>query len=268
MKTNSSRKTALIVVIIFIAFALGFYWLGKDNNTLSTQTDAEAQTTSLEAPLSAVQVEALAKLEKQMPVIGTIKKLSPEAYSSFEQIVRDYEPSNELLTRHIFDQIVGSVMQLVIERIPYASDKSVINFTSKVNDYLNVLLETDPSGKTCFYSLFPYLRDSAAIIPPAKSHAVLFKQLEATNDLLLSTESGIKQPMVLREEQAAILDGIQKKLVAKYGDQTLLLENLDKAKQQPAVTCRITMSFYDQILAIPDNQKKAAFLRALFSAAN
>lgn len=268
METNNSRKTALIVVVIFIAFALGFYWLGKDNNTLSTQAEAEVQSSSLEAPLSVAQIEALSDIEKDMPVIKTIKKISPDVYQAIENIVRDYDPSNELLSRHMFDQIVGSVMKLVTERIPYASDESIINFTSKVNDYLNVLLEADPSGKTCFYSLFPYLRDSAAIMPPQKSHSVLLKQLEATNELLISSEAGVKQPTLSNEEKNTILTNIQAKLTAKYGKKTSLLGDLEKAKQQPAVTCRITMSFYDHILAMPDSQKKAAFLRSLFAGTN
>lgn len=268
MKTNSSRKTALIVVVIFIAFALGFYWLGKDDNTLSIQPDAGVQSSSLTAPLSAEQIDVLSSLEEQMPVIATIKKISPEAYQSIERLVRDYDPSNEQLKRQIFDHIIGNVMRLVLERIPYASDASVIDFTSKVKDYLNVLLETDPSGQTCFYSLFPYLRDSAEIIPPQKSHAVLLKQLTATNELLISGESGVKQPMLSSAEQTAILADLQAKLAKQYGDETALLGNLDKAKLQPALTCRISISFYDHILAIPDNKQKAAFLRTLFSAAD
>ncbi|MDE5307137.1 hypothetical protein PY546_11805 [Providencia stuartii] len=61
------------------------------------------------------------------------------------------------------------------------------------------------------------------------------------------------------EEKNTILTNIQAKLTAKYGKKTSLLGDLEKAKQQPAVTCRITMSFYDHILAMPDSQKKAAF---------
>lgn len=101
METNNSRKTALIVVVIFIAFALGFYWLGKDNNTLSTQAEAEVQSSSLEAPLSVAQIEALSDIEKDMPVIKTIKKINPDVYQAIENIVRDYDPSNELLSRHM-----------------------------------------------------------------------------------------------------------------------------------------------------------------------
>nr|ELR5042208.1 topoisomerase IV [Providencia stuartii]ELR5083308.1 topoisomerase IV [Providencia stuartii] len=268
METKNSRKTALVVVVIFIAFAIGFYWLGKDDNTLSTQTNAEVQEDVLTAPLSVSQVEALSKLEEQMPVIETIKKMSPVAYQSLEQIVREYDPSNELLTRQMFDQVVASVMKLVIERMPYATDDSVINFTHKVNDYLKVLLEADPTGQTCFYSLFPYLRDSAAVIPPQKSHAMLLKQLAATNDLLISSESNIKQPTLTTEEQMAILTSLQEKLAAQYGKETQLLANLEQAKQKPALTCRISISFYDHILAMPDNKQKAAFLRTLFSSAN
>lgn len=268
LKTNSSRKTAVIVVIIFIAFAFGFYWLGKDDNTLSTQTDAGIPSTSLAMPLGVDQTETMAELEKQMPVIATIKKISPQTYVNIEQSARDYDPLNEQLTRQVFDQVVGSVMSLVIERIPYASDESVINFTRKINDYLNVLLEVEPTGQTCFYSLFPSLRESAAIIPPQKSQAVQLKQLEATNALLISSEENVKQPMLSRAEQMAILTSLQQKLVEQYGNKALILGNLAQAKLQPAVTCRITISFYDEILSMPDNKQKAAFLRTLFSAAN
>lgn len=193
MNTNSSRKTALIVSIIFIAFAVGFYWLSKDNNVLSTDNN------------TAIHSEALAQAEKELPIIATVKKISPETYQSFEHLITQYYPENEDIRRQLFDQIVGSVMKLVVERMEYVSDDAVINFTAKVNDYLKVLLEEDPTGKTCFYSLFPHLRETAEIIPPKKSQAVLLKQIQATNELLISSEAGKTQALMPPTEYAEIL---------------------------------------------------------------
>ncbi|HGN1706257.1 TPA: topoisomerase IV [Providencia rettgeri] len=256
MKTNSSRKTAIIVSIIFIAFALGFYWLSKDNNVLSTENN------------SAVHSEALVQVEKELPIIATVKKISPETYQNFEHLITQYDPNNEDLRRQLFDQVVGNVMKLVLERMEYASDDSVINFTSKVNDYLKVLLEEDPTGKTCFYSLFPHLRETAEIIPPKKSQAVLLKQIQATNELLISSESGTKQALMSPTEYTEMLTKLVGGLSAKYGENATILGDLNAGKKSPALACRVSISFYDAILSIPDNGQKAALLRSLFSSVN
>ncbi|MGG4663861.1 topoisomerase IV [Providencia vermicola] len=256
MNTNSSRKTALIVSIIFIAFAVGFYWLSKDNNVLSTDNN------------TAIHSEALAQAEKELPIIATVKKISPETYQSFEHLITQYDPENEDIRRQLFDQVVGSVMKLVLERMEYASDDAVINFTSKVNDYLKVLLEEDPTGKTCFYSLFPHLRETAEIIPPKKSQAVLLKQIQATNELLISSEAGKTQALMSPTEYTQTLGQLAAGLSAKYGADAAILGNLEAGKKSPALACQISISFYDEILAIPDNGKKAALLRSLFSSVN
>lgn len=256
LNTNNSRKTALIVSIIFIAFAFGFYWLSKDNNVLSTENN------------STIHSEALAQVEKELPIIATVKKISPETYQSFEHLITQYDPTNEDLRRQLFDQVVGNVMKLVLERMEYASDDSVINFTSRVNDYLKILLEEDPTGKTCFYSLFPHLRETAEIIPPQKSQAVLLKQIQATNELLISSEAGVKQALMSPTEYSEELTQLASGLSAKYGEDTAILGNLEAGKKSPALACRISISFYDEILSIPDNPKKAALLRSLFSSVN
>lgn len=256
MNTNSSRKTALIVSIIFIAFAVGFYWLSKDNNVLSTENN------------TAIHSEALAQAEKELPIIATVKKISPETYQSFEHLITQYDPENEDIRRQLFDQVVGGVMKLVVERMEYASDDAVINFTSKVNDYLKVLLEEDPTGKTCFYSLFPHLRETAEIIPPKKSQAVLLKQIQATNELLISSEAGKTQALMSPTEYTEILAQLASGLSAKYGADAAILGNLSAGKKSPALACQVSISFYDEILAIPDNGKKAALLRSLFSSVN
>ncbi|WP_369310386.1 topoisomerase IV [Providencia rettgeri] len=256
MNTNSSRKTALIVSIIFIAFAVGFYWLSKDNNVLSTDNN------------TAIHSEALAQAEKELPIIATVKKISPETYQSFEHLITQYYPENEDIRRQLFDQIVGSVMKLVVERMEYVSDDAVINFTAKVNDYLKVLLEEDPTGKTCFYSLFPHLRETAEIIPPKKSQAVLLKQIQATNELLISSEAGKTQALMPPTEYAEILGQLASGLSTKYGADAAILGNLKAGQKSPALACQVSISFYDEILAIPDNGKKAALLRSLFSSVN
>ena len=87
MNTNSSRKTALIVSIIFIAFAVGFYCLSKDNNVLSTDNN------------TAIHSEALVQAEKELPIIATVKKISPETYQSFEHLITQYDPENEDIRR-------------------------------------------------------------------------------------------------------------------------------------------------------------------------
>ena len=256
LNTNSSRKTALVVIVIFIAFAFGFYWISKDNNVLSTENN------------TAIHSKALAQVEKELPIIATVKKLSPETYRGFEHLITQYEPENEDLRRQLFDQVVGSVMKLVLERMPYASDESVINFTTKVNDYLKVLLEEDPSGKTCFYSLFPHMRDTAEIIPPQKSQVVLLKQIQATNELLISSEAGVKQILMPKAEYNSALSILRAGLTEKYGNKVSILSDLKAGQKSPDLACKISINFYDEILAMPDNDKKAALLRSLFSAAD
>lgn len=256
MNINSSRKTALIVIIIFIAFAFGFYWISKDNNVLSTENNI------------AIHSKALVQVEKELPIIATVKKISPETYQGFEHLITQYDPDNEDLRRQLFDQVVGSVMKLVLERMPYASDESVINFTSKVNDYLKVLLEEDPSGKTCFYSLFPHMRETAEIIPPQKSQAVLLKQIQATNELLISSEAGVKQILMPKAEYSNTLATLRTGLTEKYGNKVSILGNLKAGQKSPDMACNISISFYDEILAMPDNDKKASLLRTLFSSVN
>lgn len=256
MKTNSSRKTAIIVSIIFIAFALGFYWLSKDNNVLSTENN------------SAVHSEALVQVEKELPIIATVKKISPETYQNFEHLITQYDPNNEDLRRQLFDQVVGNVMKLVLERIEYASDDSVINFTSKANDYLKVLLEEDPTGKTCFYSIFPQLRETAEFILPKKNQAVLLKQIQVTNELLISSESGIKQTLMSPTEYTEMLTKLAGELSIKYGEDAAILSDLNAWKKTPALACRVSINFYDEILSLPDNAQKAALLRSLFSSTN
>ncbi|EKT55983.1 hypothetical protein [Providencia sneebia] len=264
----SSRKTAIVVVLIFIAFALVFSWLGKDNNSLSVQTESDATPIVSIDPLTPAQAKILANLEKKLPILITIKQISPETFQSIELAIHTYDPSNEKLTRQMYDQITGSSMKLVLERMPYASDDAVINFTLKMNEYLSNLLESDPSGKSCFYSLFPDLRDSTDMTLPEKNSENLVERLDATNELLISSESGIQQSILPIEEQTAILKDIQQKVIKEYGNSVLLLGDLDKAKLQPALTCQTMIYFYGQALEIPDNQQKAAFLRTLFSSSN
>ncbi len=132
LNTNSSRKIAVVVSIIFIIFALGFYWLSKDNNVLSTESNSE------------IHSEAIAQVEKELPILVTIKKLSPVTYQSFEPLMSQYDPANEDLRRQLLDQVVSQSMNLVVERMPYASDETVINFVAKVNDNIKSLLEQDP----------------------------------------------------------------------------------------------------------------------------
>ena len=256
MNINSSRKTALIVSIIFIAFAFGFYWLSKDNDTLSINNDAY------------IHSEALAQVEKELPIIATIKKVSPETYKSFEHLIVQYDANNDDLRRQLFDQVVGSAMKLVLERMPYASNEAVINFTTRVNNYLKVLLDEEPSGQTCFYSLFPHMKNTADIIPPQKSQSELLKQIQATNELLISSEGDTQQVLLSKMEYDETLKKLGLELSAKYGADVSLLGNLAAAKKTPALACRISISFYDDILAMPDDNQKAAFLRTLFSSVN
>ncbi len=70
---------------------------------------------------SAIHSEALAQVEKELPIIATVKKISPETYQSFEHLITQYDPANEDLRRQLFDQVVGNVMKLVLERMEYAS---------------------------------------------------------------------------------------------------------------------------------------------------
>ncbi|MEX6226555.1 hypothetical protein AB6F55_18080 [Providencia hangzhouensis] len=86
-------------------------------------------------------------------------------------------------------------MKLVLERMEYASDDSVINFTSRVNDYLKILLEEDPTGQTCFI-LFSTIKRDGGNYPTQKSQVVLLKQIQATNELLISSEAGTKQALM------------------------------------------------------------------------
>ena len=264
MKTTSSRKAAFIVVIIFIAFALVFYWLGKDDNTLSVQTDSETQLIVSPELLGSSQIELLLNLEKDLPILATIKKLSPETYQSIDKIITENDPTNEQLARRLFDEVMGNTMKLVLERIPYASDESVVNYTVNMKNYLSILLETDPSGKTCFYSLYPHLRDPASIVPSQKMQTELIKQLNAINHLLVSSEDNMSQPMLSFGQQDAILERINGELTNSYGDKMLILDDVHKARHQKALTCRIMINFYDLALGISDNQQKAAFLRTLF----
>ena len=137
-----------------------------------------------------------------------------------------------------------------------------------MNDYLKILLEEDPTGQTCFYSLFPHLRETAEIIPPQKSQVVLLKQIQATNELLISSEAGTKQALMSPAEYTEMLTKLASELSTKYGADTAILGNLQAGKKSPALACRISISFYDEILAIPDNKQKAALLRSLFSSVN
>ncbi|WP_265498136.1 topoisomerase IV [Providencia rustigianii] len=256
MNTNSPRKTALVISIIFIGFALGFYWLSKDNNVLSTESN------------SAIHSEAIAQVEKELPILVTIKKISPVTYQNFESLMSQYDPANEELRRQLLDLIISQSMKLVVERMPYASDETVVNFTAKVNDNLKALLAEDPTGKVCFNALFPQLRDSADIIPPQKSQNVLLKQISAINALLISGEAGVKQPVLSKAEYQQILSDLRTHLVTKYGNDVSILTNLEAGKKSPATVCQISISLYDEALGIPDNAKKAALLRTWFSSAN
>ncbi|MEX6031930.1 hypothetical protein [Providencia hangzhouensis] len=107
---------------------------------------------------SAIHSEALAQVEKELPIIATVKKISPETYQSFEHLITQYDPANEDLRRQLFDQVVGNVMKLVLERMEYASDDSVINFTSRVNDYLKILFRRRPNRKNVFLSIVSALK--------------------------------------------------------------------------------------------------------------
>lgn len=254
LNTNSSRKIAVVVSIIFIIFALGFYWLSKDNNVLSTESNSE------------IHSEAIAQVEKELPILVTIKKLSPVTYQSFEPLMSQYDPANEDLRRQLLDQVVSQSMKLVVERMPYASDETVINFVAKVNDNIKSLLEQDPSGKMCYDALFPQLRDPADVIPPQKSQDVLLKQVSAIDALLISSEASEKRASLSEEEYQALMDSLRIKLTEKYGNDVTMLIDVKAGKKSPATVCQISISLYDSALNIPDNQKKAALLRSWFSA--
>lgn len=255
LNTNSSRKTALVVSIIFIIFALGFYWLSKDNNVLSTESNSE------------IHSEAIAQVEKELPILVTIKKLSPMTYQNFEHLMSQYDPANEDLRRQLLDQVVSQSMKLVVERMPYASDETVINFTAKVNDNIKSLLEQDPSGKMCYDALFPQLRDSADIIPPQKSQDVLLKQVSAINALLISSEAGKEHAPLSPEKYQQMMGALRAELTAKYGNDVSMLVDVNAGKKSPATVCQISISLYDSALSIPDTQTKAVLLRSWFSPA-
>lgn len=253
MNTNSSRKIAVVVSIIFIIVALGFYWLSKDNNVLSTESNSE------------IHSEAIAQVEKELPILVTIKELSPVTYQSFEPLMSQYDPANEDLRRQLLDQVVSQSMKLVVERMPYASDETVINFAAKVNDNIKSLLEQDPSGKMCYDALFPQLRDPSNVIPPQKSQDVLLKQVGAINALLISSEAGKKYMPLSQDEYQQIMETLRIELMGKYGNDVTMLINIDEGKKNPAKVCEITISLYDSTLNIADTQKKAGLLRYWFS---
>lgn len=71
-------------------------------------------------------------------------------------------------------------------------------------------------------------------------------------------------PKEYSEELTQLASGLS----AKYGEDTAILGNLEAGKKSPALACRISISFYNEILSMPDNQKKAALLRSLFSSVN
>ncbi|SUC28027.1 Uncharacterised protein [Providencia rustigianii] len=61
-----------------------------------------------------------------------------------------YDPANEELRRQLLDLIISQSMKLVVERMPYASDETVVNFTAKVNDNLKALVSRRSNRKSLF----------------------------------------------------------------------------------------------------------------------
>ncbi len=240
---NSPRKSALYVIIMLVIFAIGLYFLANNKSPQGHMSD----------------------LEQQLPIISTIKKISPETYQNLEQLMAQYTSVGESERRQLFDKVVGSVMKVVGERMPYASDKAVIHFANSVNNYLAALLKEDPSGRSCFNNLFPHLRDSTLIVSPQESQDILIKQLDAIDKLLISSEDSQMQYELSEFEVTELLKKVHSQLQQQYGDKIELLNDLNSAKNQAADICNMTMSFYQDILAIPDQQEKASLLRQLFS---
>lgn len=240
---NNSRKTALYVILMFVIVALGFYFLAQNR---TSQGD-------------------MLELEQQLPIISTIKRVSPETYQNLEQLMAQYANVDESARRQLFDKVVGSVMKVVSERMPYASDKAVIHFADSVNNYLVALLKEDPSGRSCFNNLFPHLRDTTTIVPLKESQDILIKQLDAIDKLLISSENAPIQHELSEIKMSALLMEVHNQLNLQYGDKVELLNDISSARDQPIDVCNITISFYQDILAIPDQQEKASLLRQLFS---
>ncbi|MEX6031929.1 hypothetical protein [Providencia hangzhouensis] len=66
------------------------------------------------------------------------------------------------------------------------------------------------------------------------------KQIQATNELLISSEAGVKQALMSPKEYSEELTQLASGLSAKYGEDTAILGNLEAGKKSPALACRIS----------------------------
>lgn len=202
------------------------------------------------------------KIERHLqenPAYREIKSSDPETYARIRTIVRDGTREGDR-TDVVAGRIRAVMNELVTNRIPQASDDSVIDFATVMVREIEELTRVSPT--LCYQYLFPE-QYGALDLSQHIGDTILQNDLAALASLI-RTASHNPQPGPDASKSEALLQQVYGRLYEAYGDDVLLLKNPHDPSVDKEKVCTVIAAVYKQALEMPKNDS-GMLLRYMFS---
>ncbi len=192
----------------------------------------------------------------KLPLYATIKQYDPEGYDKLLQEFRkaykgDYSRA-ELVAR------ARNYTSQVFQRYaPQAADEPLIAMVRTIVQSLQYL--KSQNAELCYAYLFPNSRmnPSAALSPE------LQERLMQTMTQVVESAATAQQPRPQEKQVNKTFEGIVSKLVARYGSDVAVLDQLNTPGVDHGKACTLTIATYEEVLRLPKKQSGEA-LRFMF----
>lgn len=196
---------------------------------------------------------------QEIPAYREIKSSDPETYARIRTIVRDGTREGDR-TDLVAGRIRVVINELVTQRIPQASDDSVIDFATVMVREIEELTRLSPT--LCYQYLFPE-KYGALDLSQHIGDTILQNDLAALASLI-RTASHNPQPVPDASKSEALLQQVYGKLYEAFGDDVLLLKNPHDPSVNKEKVCTVIAAVYKQVLEMPKNDS-GMVLRYMFS---
>lgn len=194
------------------------------------------------------------------PFYQALKEKEPATFEQWVEQLKDakkqglsMEQAGSVLQRNIED--------LMMKRLPYASDDAVYGFVEAFAPAIKELRLK--SGDLCYGFLFPENGQQGSGASAYLSESTQRRSLDAMQKIILESGTGIAAPaadMVMPD-----LIEIMQSLEKKYGAEVMMaMENPAMSRAPKEEVCDMVYSMYRKILAL-EKQKAIDLLRVMFS---
>lgn len=207
-----------------------------------------------------IRVGAAEKALLEIPAFQAIKQHDPATYATILAELRA-GLARGLEEDQLIAQVKPKVEQLVVERLPKASDPALVAYIRTMVQELRELNRKDPN--LCYQFLFPQ-QYGALNASQHLSPEILQADLAALVQVI-ETSARAPQSPPPAEEVAADLQAAVGALEQQHGAGAVAaLQNLHDPAVPRAKGCALTADLYDHVLALPP-ERSGKVLRFMFS---